>query len=98
MTARNTTIRDRHRRTIAKDQPPCGYAQCLFLGEPIDYAANHLDPRSYVVDHVLPIKHGGADTLENKMAMHRACNRDKSDKLSDDQQPAFRTFVTTLSW
>lgn len=96
---RNTTIRDRHRREIAKNQPDCG-----ICGEPIDYTLKHPDPRSYVVDHILPIKHGGLDELfmpdgtPQKQAAHRECNRAKSDTLSEDQTPAARTFVTTLTW
>lgn len=99
MAQRSTAIRDRHRRAIAKDRPPCSYVGCLFPGEPIDYeAASHLDPRAFTVDHTLPLRHGGTDTLDNKTAMHRACNRHKSDRLAEGQAPAARTFVTSLSW
>jgi hypothetical protein len=66
MAARSTTIRDRHRRTIAKTQPPCG-----ICGQPIDYTLPHTDLRSYVVDHILPIHKGGDDALANKQAAHR---------------------------
>lgn len=73
---RNTTIRNKHRRIIAKSKPPC--ALC---GMPIDYNLNYPDPWSYVVDHVQPIAQGGTDTINNKQAAHRHCNRMKSDKL-----------------
>jgi 5-methylcytosine-specific restriction endonuclease McrA len=88
--ARNTTRRDRHRQTIAKDRPDCHYCH-----EPIDYTANHLDPLSFQVDHVVPIAKGGPDTLDNKVACHRACNRQKSDKLL---MPIGVTFVTERTW
>lgn len=97
--ARNTTIRDRHRRTIAADQPSCG-----ICGQPIDYTLPHTDPKSFVVDHVLPLKHGGLDVLFNpdgtpqKIAAHKDCNRDKSDSLTEDQVAPPRTFVTALIW
>lgn len=91
MTARNTTIRDRHRRAIAKDQPPCH-----LCGEPIDYTAGHLDPLSFHVDHIIPMSKGGTDTIENKAASHRACNRMKSDRI-EGEDPR-RRFVTTLTW
>lgn len=92
-TGRNTTIRDRHRKTIAQDEPPCG-----ICGQPIDYQAPYLDPRSYVVDHIIPVKHGGPDTLDNKQASHRACNRDKSDKLDAVDTTVTRQFETTRTW
>ncbi|MGV0805798.1 HNH endonuclease [Mycolicibacterium setense] len=89
---RNTTIRDRHRRTIAQGKPPCG-----ICGEPIDYVLPHTDHWSYVVDHIIPLNKGGEDELHNKQAAHRKCNRDKSDHLDADQDPR-RTFETTLTW
>ncbi|MEU1761685.1 HNH endonuclease signature motif containing protein [Micromonospora sp. NPDC005652] len=80
---RNTAIRDRHRAIIARGKPPCS-----LCGEPIDYTLPHLDPGEYVVDHVVPLNRGGADTLENKQAAHRLCNRLKSDRL--DGGPVLR--------
>lgn len=65
-THRNTTIRDRHRKTIARDAPPCG-----ICGGEIDYDLTHPHPRSYVVDHIIPIAKGGLDELANKQAAHR---------------------------
>ena len=76
MTHRDTTTRDRHRAAIARSKPPC--ALC---GEVIDYTLKHLEPDSYVVDHIVPLAQGGADTLANKQAAHRRCNRAKSDRL-----------------
>jgi 5-methylcytosine-specific restriction endonuclease McrA len=99
MPTRNTTIRDRHRRTIAKDKPPCG-----ICSEPIDYALPHTDPRSFVVDHVIPVTRGGIDELFNpdgtiqKQAAHKDCNRDKSDQIPEGMEAPPRTFVTTLTW
>lgn len=92
---RNTTVRDRHRRIIAKDKPPCG-----ICGQPIDYTLPHLDPRSFVVDHIIPLnpKYGGTDTIDNKQAAHRDCNRAKSDTVDADYAAPPRTFVTTLTW
>jgi len=80
---RNTTLRDKHRKTIAQGQPPC--ALC---GKPIDYALTHLDPMAYVVDHIVPLAHGGHDTLANKQPAHRGCNRDKGHRL--DGGPTLR--------
>lgn len=90
---RNTTTRDRHRRTIARTKPPCG-----ICGEPIDYALHYLDPMAYTVDHIHPVAKGGSDELDNKQAAHRKCNRDKSDHVEFEAEPEFRTFVTSRTW
>lgn len=86
MVNRDTTIRDRHRAAIARNQPPC--ALC---GQPIDYRLPHTDPGSFVVDHIIPLNRGGTDTLANKQPAHRSCNREKSDRL---ENPIIRTSGT----
>lgn len=63
---RSTTIRDRHRATSRRDQPPCHICQ-----QPIDYALPYLHPYSFVVDHVISLARGGEDALPNKKAAHR---------------------------
>lgn len=89
MAGRNTTTRDRDRNTIRRTRPPCG-----ICGLPIDYRLPHLDPGEYVVDHVIPINKGGTDTLGNKQAAHRSCNRAKSDLLPETAV----TWVTSRVW
>lgn len=89
--ARNTTVRDRDRKAIARTKPPCGICE----GD-IDYALPHTEPMSFVVDHIVPLNKGGLDELGNKQAAHRQCNRIKSDKLADETGP--RVFVTSRSW
>lgn len=79
--ARNTQQRDRHRRTIAIDEPPCG-----ICGGPIDYTLSNDDPNSFVVDHIVPYSISHDDTLDNKQAAHRACNAAKSDHMPDSDQ------------
>lgn len=49
---------------------------------------------SFVVDHIIPLSKGGADTLENKAAAHRKCNRIKSDRTDEPR----RTFITHRRW
>lgn len=90
MTERSTTTRDLHRKQIARSKPPCG-----ICGADIDYSLPHLDPMAFVVDHIVPLSKGGPDTLENKQASHRVCNRLKSDKTDE---PAPRSFVTSRCW
>lgn len=87
----NTTARDRDRSVIARTKPPCG-----ICGEPIDYQLRYPDPGSFVVDHVIPVVHGGVDSLENKQASHNRCNRIKWDKLEVTVGP--RVFVTDRCW
>lgn len=89
-TGRNTTRRDRHRKAIAKGEPPCH-----LCGGDIDYTAGHLDPAAFTIDHVTPLNRGGPDTLDNLAAAHRACNRDKSDRVPT---PAGVTYITDRNW
>ena len=88
-TGRSTTVRDQHRSSIRRTRPPCG-----ICGEPIDYTLKSPDPGSFEVDHVLALHNGGTDTLDNKQASHRACNRAKWHTTLD----APRTFATARTW
>lgn len=88
---RNTTVRDQHRRAIARTKPPCHICE-----QPIDYSLKSPDPMSYEVDHVLALDNGGTDTLDNKAASHRRCNREKWNRFAETQGP--RTFVTHRVW
>lgn len=90
-TGRNTTIRDRHRKAIARTKPPCG-----ICGHPINYDLPHLDPHAYTVDHIVPLNKGGTDTLDNKQAAHRTCNRTKSDNTPTTTTT--RHFQTHRTW
>ncbi len=76
MTGRSTAVRNIHRRAIAKGKP-----NCALCGESIDYGLPHLDPGSFVVDHVVPLAAGGTDTLDNKQPAHRQCNARKAARV-----------------
>lgn len=91
MSTRSTTVRDRDRAVIRRTKPPCGI--CL---EPIDYTLRSPNPMSFEVDHIIAIDNGGADTLDNKQASHRQCNRAKWNKLASDFGP--RVFETWRVW
>lgn len=69
---RSSTMRDRARAAIKRTQPACH-----ICGLPIAYELPHTDPKSFVVDHVVPIHRGGADNLSNMKAAHRDCNSTK---------------------
>ena len=88
---RGTTTRDRHRNAIRRTKPQCGICE-----GGIDYALPHMDPKAFVVDHIIPLNKGGLDELGNKQAAHRDCNRVKWDSLPDDHAP--RTFITSRVW
>ena len=73
---RSTATRNRMRNAIAKAKPACH-----ICGEPIDYTLPHLDPRAFVIDHVVPLAKGGEDALSNVRAAHRECNSKKRARL-----------------
>ncbi|GLE58616.1 hypothetical protein NJBCHELONAE_39260 [Mycobacteroides chelonae] len=98
---RNTTTRDRHRRIIARGLPPSPFGPkppCYHCGEPIDYDADHEDPLSFEIDHLVALANHGPDTIDNIVPSHRKCNRDKSDKHLDELLPGGVTFVTDRCW
>lgn len=74
MAKRNTTQRDRLRARVAQSKPACH-----ICGEAIDYTLPYLDPKSFVIDHVVPLARGGEDALSNVKAAHRLrdCNSKK---------------------
>lgn len=94
---RHTTRRDRHRRKVAQGQPPCH-----LCGEPIDYAASHLEPLSFTIDHVIPLAKGGPDQLylddgtPQIVAAHRRCNLKKGDGGHDIK--AAVAYITDRCW
>ena len=68
-TERNDARRKQFRARIAKSRP-----NCHICGQEIDWEAGHLDPRSFVIDHVVPLARGGRDDMSNVRAAHRECN------------------------
>lgn len=73
---RNSANRARDRARIARDKPACH-----ICGKAIDYTLPHLDPWSYVLDHVRPLAKGGDDRISNKKAAHRECNSKKRARI-----------------
>lgn len=61
---------------IAKSGRTCG-----ICGNPVNIKLSGLDKWGPTVDHILPISHGGPDTLANVQLAHRHCNVRKSNKL-----------------
>jgi 5-methylcytosine-specific restriction endonuclease McrA len=72
MTKRNDVVRKRARKVIAASR-----AACHICGLPIDYTLKWPNKRCFVIDHVVPLDRGGADSLENLRAAHADCNSTK---------------------
>ena len=66
-------LRNRLRRQREEHCPICRGA----LG-PILYDVDHLDPRGFQMDHIVPLSRGGQKRWDNLQAVHRQCNRAKS--------------------
>ena len=56
---RNTTTRDKHRRTIARSEPPCG-----ICGQPIDYRIPYRRPDGTVHPYAVELVHHDGRTTE----------------------------------
>lgn len=55
---------------------------CHLCGNPIDYDAHHLDPRSFQVDHLWQVANGGPEYDDTNCASsHRGCNRARSNHV-----------------
>lgn len=49
--------------------------RCHFCGKKLIFSAKRGSPGRWNVDHVVPIKQGGGNSLKNYLAICRACNR-----------------------
>lgn len=78
MVKRSSAQRDRLRAQVARSKPACH-----ICGAAIDYTLPHLDPKAFVIDHVIPLARGGEDALSNVKAAHRLrdCNSKKRARL-----------------
>ncbi len=70
---RSSALQKRHRSVIARSKPACH-----IFGGAIYFSLKWPDPMCFVVDHLVAIANGGADTIDNKAASHASCNRAKS--------------------
>lgn len=73
---------EKNRKRLLKTQSTCG-----ICGRPIDKKLKAPDPLSPVVDHIVPINKGGhPSSIDNLQLAHWTCNRQKSDKMFNNQQ------------
>lgn len=72
-----------NRRTILAGGPLCFYCERA---------------PATTADHVIPVKHGGSDELDNLVPACRTCNRAKSATLPWDWKPDAGHHAPTGSW
>ncbi|MDB2193342.1 hypothetical protein [Mycobacteroides abscessus] len=73
----NDTRAKRLRARLRGEQRPCH-----ICGGDIDYGAHHHSPHAFQLDHLWQVALGGPEyEYSNAGASHRACNRQRSDKV-----------------
>lgn len=78
---------DKNKKRILMTQTVCG-----ICGKPVDKQLKTPDPMSPVIDHIIPINKGGHPSdIDNLQLAHWYCNRQKSDKLFNNNQPEPKT-------
>jgi len=69
---------------------------CQICGIPIDREALPVDPFAASIDHIMRVRDGGSDDIENLRLTHRWCNlaRESASWWNDDVEIADRVRVT----
>lgn len=90
---RSSSSQERTRKVTAGFRENRDYALeranwiCEICQLPIDRTAPPFDDRSPAVDHIVPVREGGSDHLDNLRATHRWCNlRREHPGFGDDQK------------
>lgn len=71
------TAYERNKKIIFKTE-----TVCALCGHVVDFSLKSPHPMSASIDHIIPVsKNGHPSDISNLQLAHRACNRQKSDKL-----------------
>lgn len=54
---------------------------CALCGENIDLRLAYPNPKSFTIDHIVPISKGGSDTMGNVQPAHFGCNSSKRNRV-----------------
>ena len=74
---------DKNKRKIYATQTVCG-----ICGKPVDMTIRYPHPLSKCIDHIIPVSKGGHPSdINNLQLAHRTCNRQKSDKILEENIP-----------
>ena len=74
---------DKNKRKIYATQTVCG-----ICGKPVDMTIRYPHPLSKCIDHIIPVSKGGHPSdINNLQLAHRTCNRQKSDKILEENFP-----------
>ena len=81
-TGPHRTVYESNRKKILWLHDTCG-----ICGKPVDKRLKPPHPLAPVIDHVIPVSKGGHPSdIANLQLAHATCNRQKSDKLFNNEQ------------
>ena len=86
----------KNKKIILATQSVCG-----ICGQPVDKSLKYPNPWSATVDHIIPCAKGGSDDLDNLQLAHRICNRNKSDKMPEENKAETKdenVFYQSANW
>lgn len=87
------TAFDKNRKRIIATQD-----YCYLCGKLVDKSLKRPDPMAAEVDHIIPIAKGGHPSdIANLCLVHGICNRQKGDKMLQDNTPAEHK-IDPLAW
>lgn len=79
----NRNVYEKNRKRILATQDVCG-----ICGQPVNKSLPATHPLGPVIDHIVPIKHGGHPSdIDNLQLAHNFCNRRKSDHVQPPRSP-----------